>query len=155
MLNPIPFQERLSDNARNALAELAESVKSDADEVLFREGQRHPFVYWIVEGQVSLNMASGGKTMRPLVTLADGDLLAWSVLLTKRRMTASAKTIQSTRLVRFETAALLDLCEANHEIGYRVMQLIAGQLAQRLLATRLQMLDLFQNPADPLTEPNS
>ncbi|MEO9934524.1 cyclic nucleotide-binding domain-containing protein [Rhodopirellula bahusiensis] len=151
----IPFERQLSETDRASLVELADCVTVDAGQIIFREGERHPFVYWIVEGQVSLEMASGGKTMQPLVTLADGDLLAWSSLRTDRRMTATAKTISPTRLMRFGTQSLLDLCEANHEIGYRVMLHIAGQLAQRLLATRLQMLDLFQHPVDLSSEPKS
>ncbi|QDT61373.1 transcriptional activator FtrB [Stieleria bergensis] len=151
----IPFERQLSENDRASLVELADCVTVETGQIIFREGERHPFVYWIVEGQVSLEMASGEKTMQPLVTLADGDLLAWSSLLTDRRMTATAKTISPTRLMRFGTESLLDLCEANHEIGYRVMQHIAGQLAQRLLATRLQMLDLFQHPAELSSESKS
>jgi CRP/FNR family cyclic AMP-dependent transcriptional regulator len=151
----IPFERQLSETDRASLVELADGVTVDAGQIIFREGERHPFVYWIIEGQVSLDMASGEKTMQPLVTLADGDLLAWSALLTDRRMTATARTNQPTRLRRFETQPLLALCEANHEIGYRVMQHIASQLAQRLLATRSQMLDLFQHPAGPSSEPKS
>lgn len=147
MLNEIELASRLNEADRTALAGLACTIDFDARETIFREGERHPFVYWLVEGQVSLEMASSGKSMRSLVTLAAGDLLGWSALLTGRRMTATAKTIQPTRLLRFETEALLELSEAHHEIGYRVMQDMAGQLAQRLLATRLQMLDLFQHPA--------
>ena len=154
MFIPIPFERQLSEADRTALVGLADCVTVDAGQIIFREGERHPFVYWIIEGQVSLDMASGEKTMQPLVTLADGDLLAWSALLTDRRMTATARTNQPTRLMRFEIQPLLALCEANHEIGFCVMQHIAGQLAQRLLASRLQLLDLFQHPADSCSEPN-
>lgn len=154
MLIPIPFATRLSEPDQEALAELAGRVDLGSGETIFREGERHPLVYWIIDGQISLEMASGGKTLRPLLTLADGDLLSWSALLTNRRMTATAKTRQPTRLLRFETGPLLALCEANHEIGFRVMQHISDQLAQRLLATRLQLLDLFQHPADSSGEPN-
>lgn len=154
MLTLLPFERRLSETDRTSFVELADCETVEAGQIIFREGERHPFVYWIIEGQVSLEMASGEKTMQPLVTLAQGDLLAWSALLTDRRMTATAKTNQPTRLLRIETEKLLALCEANHEIGFYVMQHIASQLAQRLLATRLQLLDLFQYPADALSEPS-
>jgi CRP-like cAMP-binding protein len=133
---------------RATLSNLAVTLNFDAGETLFREGERHPFVYWVVDGRVSLEMGASGKRMQSLITLATGDLLAWSALLTKRRMTATAKAIQPSQLLRFQTDSLLNLCATNHEIGYHVMQQIAAQLAQRLLATRLQMLDLFQHPGD-------
>ena len=147
MLEQIAFSKRLGKDQSEALDALAFPQTFNAGETIFLEGERHPFVYWIIEGQVGLEMASSGKTMRSLLTVGDGEFLAWSVLLTRRRMTATAKTVQPTRMLRFEIEPLLHLCESNHEIGYRVMQDIAGQLARRLLAARLQMLDLFQNPA--------
>jgi CRP-like cAMP-binding protein len=58
-------------------------------------------------------------------------------------MTATATTQEATRLVVIPGATLGALCESNHEIGYRVMQQMARALAQRLVATRLQLLDLF------------
>lgn len=148
LLTDLGLANQLSDTDLAALARLAVLLNVEAGETIFREGERHPFAYWVVKGQVSLEMASSGNMMQSLLTLADGDLLAWSDLLARRRMTAAARTLQPTLLLQFETNALLKLCEQNHEIGYRLMQHIAGQLAQRLVATRLQMLDLFQHPVE-------
>ncbi len=146
LLHGIELGQGLRDADRESLAELAAVEHFDSGSTIFREGERHPFVYWVIDGQVSLEMSSGEKTLRPLLTLVKGDLLAWSALLTDRRMSATAKAIIPTRLLQFETLWLLDLCEQNHEVGYRVMQHLAAQLAQRLLATRLQLLDLFSQP---------
>lgn len=154
MPEPIAFSKRLNQDQQGVLDALAFRQTLKAGETIFLEGERHPFVYWIIEGQVELEMASSGKTMQSLLTVGDGEFLAWSVLLTQRRMTATAKTVQPTRMLRFEIEPLLELCESNHEIGYRVMQDIAGQLARRLLAARLQMLDLFQHPAHFQAEMN-
>ncbi|TWU50546.1 transcriptional activator FtrB [Rubripirellula tenax] len=152
-LNSIGIGDGLCGTDRTRLRRLAVTVDCDAADTIFREGERHPFVYWVVEGQVSLEMATSGTNMQPLITLATGDLLAWSALLTNRRMSATANTTEPTRLLRFQTDELLALCSVNHEIGYHVMQHIAAQLAQRLLATRLQMLDLFRHPTTTSAEP--
>ena len=37
----------------------------------------------------------------------------------------------------------MQLCAANHEFGFHLMQRLASSLSKRLVATRLQLLDLF------------
>ncbi len=41
---------------------------------------------------------------------------------------------------------LRQLCNTDFEVGYHVMGQVASALSQRLLATRLQLLDLFAKP---------
>lgn len=148
VLREIGLGTELTEGDQISLAELGSVISYPSGELIFREGEKHPFIYWVIEGRVSLEMASSSKGFQTLLTLGSGDLLAWSSLLTNRRTTAAAKCLQETRLLRFDTDRLVDLCERNHEIGYRVMEHLAGLLAQRLLATRLQMLDLFQHPRE-------
>ncbi len=120
-------------------------------DTIFREGEKHPFVYWLVDGRVSLEMSTGGTAPKLLLTLGRSDLLAWSAMLGSGRMTSTARTLEPTRLLVFDANGLGELCRSNHEIGYRVMEHLARQVAGRLLATRLQLLDLFHHPSEPGT----
>ncbi|WP_442509378.1 hypothetical protein SH528x_000947 [Novipirellula sp. SH528] len=61
-------------------------------------------------------------------------------------MTATAVATLDTTLISFDADALSQLCEQNHDIGYKVMFTIAKSLSKRLVATRLQLLDLFHQP---------
>jgi hypothetical protein len=40
------------------------------------------------------------------------------------------------------------MCEEDHDFGYYVMRRLANLVAGRLLTTRLQLLDMFANPAE-------
>ncbi|MCM2369713.1 cyclic nucleotide-binding domain-containing protein [Aporhodopirellula aestuarii] len=133
-----------------SLADAGDLVRFDTGDVVFREGDKHTYIYWIIEGDVSLEMTAGTQSLRPLLTLGRGDALAWSALLARGRMTATAKVVRDSCLLRYDSQRLLDLCALNHEIGYRVMEHLARQLAQRLLATRLQLLDLFGHPREDI-----
>jgi CRP-like cAMP-binding protein len=58
-------------------------------------------------------------------------------------MTCTAVTLDNVEAVVVTGAKLLELCEQDHEFGYHLMRRMATALSRRLLATRLQLLDLF------------
>ena len=51
------------------------------------------------------------------------------------------------RAIAFDGACLRGKCEADHELGYELMQRFAPVLVERLQATRLQLLDVYGNAA--------
>ncbi len=146
MLRELQIGNHLPETDQIGLADIANVVSFSRDERVFREGDKHSFIYWLLDGSISLEMSSGIPAAKALLTLGHGDVLAWSAFLAGGRMTATARVAEPTRLLRFDIQELRNLCQANHEIGFRVMENLASQLAQRLLATRLQLLDLFHSP---------
>ncbi len=50
-------------------------------------------------------------------------------------------------LVAFDGACLREKCDADHELGYQLMRRFAASAIERLQATRLQLLDVYANPA--------
>ena len=78
-----------------------------------------------------------------ILSVGPGDMIAWSALLGDGRMTASAVAIEDTEVVAIPAADALALSETHPEFGYYLMQRVANALANRLVATRLQLLDLF------------
>ena len=52
-------------------------------------------------------------------------------------------------MIAIPSDRLLDICDTFPSVGYHLMRRMAHSLSQRLLATRLQMLDLFstESPA--------
>ena len=73
-------------------------------------------------------------------------MLAWSALLGDGQMTATATALEDTRLISTAGQHLAELCNTNREFGYQLMTRVAEALAKRLVATRLQLLDLFSPP---------
>ena len=112
-------------------------------EVIFVEGGSHPEFHLIVDGHVRLDMLVPGRGRVPILSAGPGDVLAWSALVGNSVMTSTAVALEDVRTVAFRNDQLLSLCETEHEIGYHVMRQLASALSRRLLATRLQLLDLF------------
>ena len=131
------------------LASLARSRQLHAGEVVFREGDVINEIYLVHSGKVALEICAPSVGCKRILTAGEGDLLGWSPLLGGTALTATARTLTPTQVVAIDAQRLLALCEDNPSIGYDFMRRIAQELALRLNATRLQLLDIFgtQMPA--------
>ncbi len=121
--------------------------------VIFAEGAIHTDFHLITEGHVRLDMLVPCRGHMAILTAGPGDVLAWSALVCQSVMTSTAVALEPVKAVTFPADALRQLCEQNHEIGYHVMRQLAAALSRRLVATRLQLLDLFDAPAKPRETP--
>lgn len=144
LLRRIKLGDELSGPAFSQLASLAVQVSVPAAKTIFREGQQHAWIYWIVDGVVTLEMSPSHAGPKAVLTVGSGDLLAWSAFIGNQRMTTSATATTDVQLVGFDSDRLRELCEQDYEIGYRFLDSLAAALSRRLTATRLQLLDLFE-----------
>ncbi len=142
-LQRLPVLENLSENELLALAKVGVLRQFSAGTVLFSEGDQHAFLYFVCRGSVTLKMmTSAGK--QTILTVGPGDLLAWSALLGDGIMTSTAIAADAVEVVAFEEKPLRQLLDSDSDLGYQVMRLVSIALSRRLLATRLQLLDLYQ-----------
>ncbi|MEW4526739.1 cyclic nucleotide-binding domain-containing protein [Maioricimonas sp. JC845] len=123
------------------LAGLGELVEYPAGATVFEEGMEFERLSIVVSGQVALSMRTAADGGTQILTIGAGDVLGWSPLLGGLRMTATATTLEPCQLLMFEVAQLRTLFESDFEIGYHFMTHVARALMQRLVATRLQLLD--------------
>jgi|SRR6056297_982442 len=145
LIEKIPFLADASPQVRGALQEIADIVLVSKGTLLFSEGEFHGYVYFVATGTIALDMVSERCIHQQILSIGDGDLLGWSAILTGGAMTASALALEECCLVAFQADRLRTLCEKDHDIGYIVMKGIAKLLSRRLLATRIQFLDVFHH----------
>ncbi|MBX3444577.1 MAG: cyclic nucleotide-binding domain-containing protein [Planctomyces sp.] len=151
-LRALSFTASLPEPVIRGLAEVCAMRVAPAGTTLFREGETHDEFSIIADGHVSLRMNVPARGDLPILSLSTGDILAWSALLAHGRMTSSAQAVSDVQLLTFQGPELRRLCEADHEVGFHLMSRVASALSRRLLATRLQLLDLFASqppPVDP------
>ena len=146
LLRELNFAAELPEHLLDELAPAAAVVEFAAGEALFQEGAENHLLYVVERGRVGLDMYVPGRGRTRILSLGPGDVLAWSALLGNGVMTVSATALENIRAVALPGPKMLELCCANHEIGFCLMRRMAMALAQRLVATRLQLLDLFAEP---------
>jgi CRP/FNR family cyclic AMP-dependent transcriptional regulator len=110
--------------------------------IIFFENDTADHVYMIIEGGVELVISADGVGSRHLAELAEGDLLGWSPLVRRKRLTATARATLPTKVVMIDGDRLLILCERDPRFGYDLMNRTALVLSQRLSATRRQLIEV-------------
>jgi CRP/FNR family transcriptional regulator, cyclic AMP receptor protein len=127
------------------LAAIEESAREEVfppGASLFAEGSNHADFHIVLEGHVRLEMTAPRRGRISLLTLGPGDMLAWSALLSDGTMTAAAVALDCVRTASLPGEKLRRLCEEQPIFGYHLMKQLAVALSRRLLATRLQLMDL-------------
>lgn len=148
----LQFSASLSNAHLEELAEMGVVREFPAGVVLFHENSLNDELLIIVSGSVALEVNVSGRGNVRILSLGPGDMVAWSALLGGGRMTTSAIALQDTQVVAISACKVLARCESDHTFGYHMMRKLADALANRLVATRLQLLDVFgaETPQIPL-----
>jgi CRP-like cAMP-binding protein len=138
-LRPIPVKlvEKLS--------QFAEERCYAAGTPLFTEGAAHHEFHILLEGHVRLDMHVPNRGRVPILSAGPGDVLAWSSLVGNAIMTSTGVALVDVRTITLPSNSLISLCESEPEIGFHVMRQLASALSRRLVATRLQLLDLYES----------
>jgi CRP/FNR family transcriptional regulator, cyclic AMP receptor protein len=143
LLERLAFSADLPVDVLSELAAVSLLQRFAAGEVLFREGSQSQVLYLVAAGRVALDMDVPGRGQTRVLSLGPGDMLGWSALIGQGLMTTSAVTLDDCELIAISGTKLVEICDRNPEIGYPLMRRTAVALSKRLLATRLQLLDLF------------
>ncbi len=154
-LRALGFSSDLPEHVLDELASVSAMVDFPEGSMVFQEGAENHFLYVIQSGKVGLDMYVPGRGRVRILSVGPGEMLAWSALLGEGHMTVTAVALEDTRAVAAAGKKLRELCESNHEAGYQLMSRMAKALSQRLVATRLQLLDLFAEPVCTPPRPRS
>ena len=136
------FFQNVADDHLAPLAEISRIVEYPTKKTMFGEFDQANDVYIIVSGEVSLVVCEPKVGCRQLTTVHTGELLGWSPLLKRGRMSATAVTLTPTKAIVIDGEKLTDLCKKEPSLGCEFMTRTAQVLAERLFATRVQLLEL-------------
>lgn len=146
-LREIPWLEELDDKHLENLVSIAHVRTVGAAEELFREGGIEQFMYIVLDGRIALEMFVPNRGRVRIFTVEPTEIVGWSCVMPVAHRIATAKAVLPSRLMAFEGQKLRELCDADHELGYFLMLHLATVITQRLMVTRLQLLDMFAHPS--------
>jgi CRP-like cAMP-binding protein len=124
------------------LAENARLVEFPAQRDIFRENDVAKEVYLIVSGRVSLVICRPKIGCRQLMEVGEGELLGWSSLVGRHRLSDTAHTLTPTKTLAFDGQQVISMCKELPDFGFQLMHRVAQVLEHRLNATRLQLLEM-------------
>jgi CRP/FNR family transcriptional regulator, cyclic AMP receptor protein len=142
-----PFFQGLEDRYIQLVVSCARNVRFEPEHVVFREGEAADQFYLVREGLIAVQVLVPHRGFVTVETVNEGEVLGWSWLFPPYRWHFSARTLQPTRALAFDGLCLRGKCEEDHDLGYELMKRFSRITAERLQATRLQLLDLYGAPA--------
>lgn len=143
ILKEHPFLAKLAETHLSLIVGCASNVVFKPGEFLFREGEEANAFYFIRSGKVVVETFIPQKGPIAIQTREGGEILGWSWLVPPYRWRFDARAVELTRAIALDGKCLRGKCEEDHDLGYEIMQRFALVIAERLEATRLQLLDVY------------
>jgi CRP-like cAMP-binding protein len=143
-LSVIDFAAGLGPAQLEKLSEIATPVQWEADVAIYHEGDPGSPLYAVEEGRVAIEVTMPGRGAVTLTTVGPGEVFGWSSLFYQRPKAAAARAVEPTRALALDATRLRALCDADPSLGYALTRRVLDVVSERLKATRIQLLDLFQ-----------
>lgn len=143
ILQSTAFLQGLETPHLEKLAAIATEVTFAEGQIIFREGDIGDVLYLIRTGQAAVEMHVPGRGRVTILTVGPGQLLGWSSMFTQKRKTATGRAVAPIQAIAFNAGQLREICQQDCELGFVIIWNVAKLIADRLAATRLQLLDIF------------
>lgn len=137
------FLAKFSPRVQEKLLSAAENFQFKAGQDIFREGDSSLYLYIVKSGRVAVELHVPSKGRRTIFTAGPGDVFDWSAVVEPRLATASVRAVEDTEALGLKGGALMDFCREDCELGFELYRAVTEVIAARLIATRLQLLDVF------------
>ena len=141
------FASGLTSGQLERLAALAVSVEVPAGCRLFEEGGTAARLWLVRGGRIALDLRVPGRERITVETLGPGDELGLSWLTPAAQWQFGAIAQLPVSAFELSSAALIGLCETDHELGYQLTRRLLVTAIARLQAARIRILDLYAAPA--------
>jgi len=139
-----PFAHGLEDKYLKLLVGCASNLRFDAGQIIFREGEAANRFYLIREGRMAIELHAAERGTINILTVGAGEVVGWSWLVPPYRWNFDARAVEPTRAIALDGACLREKSERDTDLGYQLLKRIASIMEERLQATRLQLLNVYE-----------
>jgi CRP/FNR family transcriptional regulator, cyclic AMP receptor protein len=147
------FGAALAPETQVRLAALARIVRIPVNGVVLAEGEPCATFAIVLAGRIALRMLVPERGNVTILTVEAGDVVGWSALVPPYRSTSTAVCVESAALLSFDAEPLRERLRADHALAASLYPRVLQAASRRLVATRLQLLDLFAHDARAPREP--
>lgn len=143
LLERFALIEGFSEEQVKILSPLIEDVTYQSDEIIFYQGDRANYLYFVLEGKVSIRFNPEDGPVLCVADVDEGGVFGWSSALGSACYTSSAICTEDGLFVRMDGEELKNLCQEHPETGILILNRLAGVIAQRLRGTHEQVVTLL------------
>lgn len=147
LLQSIPLFNDVPREHLDGMARISHLLMMKEGSEIFHEGDARDFLYIVLEGRVALEIHIPNRGRLRILTVEPLEVLGWSSIAdAARRRTATARAVAPGKLLAINADGLQKACAEDPKLGFVIMNHVANVIASRLIATRMQLLDMFANP---------
>ncbi|GHG99787.1 cyclic nucleotide-binding domain-containing protein [Streptomyces rubradiris] len=128
---------------RARLMRAAGEVSFDAGTRLFEEGRRADRLWIVRTGTVALDLRVPGRRPAVVASLGHGELVGWSWYHPPYLWRLGAEAVTPVRAWEFDGGTVRAMCAQDPEFGRAIAVWVGRVLVERLLASRVRLLDLY------------
>lgn len=146
ILSEHPFFNELIPAHLDAIVSCASNARFNANEYLFREGQKAENFYLIRHGLISVETYIPNRPPLTIQTVDEGEVMGWSWLFPPYRWHFDARALELTRAIVMDGRCLREKSATDKALGYELLLRFARVMEERLQSTRMQLMDLYKSP---------
>jgi CRP-like cAMP-binding protein len=147
LLRKHPLFSGFDDDSIHLITGCAKNVRFHEGDLVAKQGEPADEFFLIREGRIAMEMPSPQGVMR-LQTSDAGDVVGWSWLVPPYHWHYDLRAVSDVRAFSIDGRCLRNKCESDPRFGYTMMKRFSKMMADRLEATRLQLIDIYGAPAD-------
>jgi len=130
ILKEIELFEGVDFEVMNEIAGICSEESYSKDTVLFEKDEQAKCLYILLEGTVNLVIKNDGSITYNLSE--PGDVFGWSSMLENGTYTASGICATDLKVAKIEKDKLNRIFQNRPEVGFKVLQRLAGVISRRL-----------------------
>lgn len=130
ILKEIELFEGVDFEVLDEIAGICSEDSYSKDTVLFEKDEQAKCLYILLEGTVYLVIKNGGSITYNLSE--PGEVFGWSSMLENGKYSASGTCATDLKVVKLEKDRLIRIFQSHPEVGFKVLQRLAGVISRRL-----------------------
>ena len=141
-LAALPFFEEMPPDYLAFLSGCATHVRFNEGDFITLQGRDADHFFAVRDGLVALEIEASNKTFT-LQTVQEGSLVGWSWLIPPFKWHFDARATTPVSAIRFDAVCVREKCEKDREFGYEVLKRFSTLIIQRLMVTRMLLVDMY------------
>ncbi|HCV43632.1 MAG TPA: Crp/Fnr family transcriptional regulator [Bacteroidetes bacterium] len=142
-----PFLKDLEPRHIELITGCASNVRFESGQYLFHEGEEAEKFFVVRNGKINIEIYTPDRGPITIQTLEAGDVLGWSWLVPPYQWRFDAKATELVLAFALDGVCLRTKCEDDHDLGYQLLKQFTSIMDQRLEATRVHLVDVYDTPA--------
>ena len=124
-----PVWEALTEDEKRVLTGKVEIVRYEKNEIIHNDGDESQYVWMLLQGKVRIYKEGIGQRQQIIRLLKPYDIFGYRACIANEPYNSSASAFEACTVYRLERSVFNRLVQTNGEVCYRVMRMMAQDLA--------------------------